>query len=105
MISALLFLGSYAAFAIYAKDDSYRRRSLAFAAGMLVIAGLNASTLHGIQPIWTKGTIDRRDKLAAEVWNPISKSARVSAGIRTTADVGTQFPHAPRECARDSNGH
>jgi hypothetical protein len=35
--------------------------------------GLNALTLHGIQPIWYKGAIDRRDNLLAEVWNPISK--------------------------------
>jgi SAM-dependent methyltransferase len=40
---------------------------------MLIVAGLNASTLHGIQPIWSKGAIDRRTELAAEVWTPISK--------------------------------
>jgi hypothetical protein len=80
VISALLFLGA-AAFAIYAKDDWYRRRSLIFAAGMLVIAVLNASTLHGIQPIWTKGKIDRRDNLAAEVWNPISKVRALRPGF------------------------
>ncbi len=72
VISALLFLSS-AAFATYARDKRYRLRSYAFAIGMLVIASLNASTLHGIQPIWSKGRIDRRDDLAAEVWNPISK--------------------------------
>lgn len=94
VISALLFLGS-AAFAIYAKDDSYRRRSLAFAAGMLVIAGLNASTLHGIQPIWTKGTIDRRDKLAAEVWNPISKVRAFRPGFGPPQMWGPSS-HMPR---------
>jgi len=72
VISALLFLSS-AAFATYARDNRYRLRSYAFAIGMLVIASLNASTLHGIQPIWSKGRIDRRGDLAAEVWNPISK--------------------------------
>lgn len=80
VISALLFLGS-AAFAAYAKNDLYRRRSLALAVAMLVIAGLNASTLHGIQPIWTKGKIDLRDNLAAEVWNPISKVRALRPGF------------------------
>jgi len=80
VISALVFL-AVAAFSTYARtydrtydnDGQYRGRSYACAAVLLIIAGLNASTLHGIQPIWSKGAIDRRDKLAAEIWNPISK--------------------------------
>jgi hypothetical protein len=71
-ISALLFLGA-ACYATYAGDGPRRRKSCFFAVGMLIIAGLNASTLHGIQPIWSKGALDPRSGLAAEVWNPISK--------------------------------
>ncbi len=71
-ISALLFLGA-ACYATYAGDGPRRRKSYVFAIGMLIISGLNASTLHGIQPIWSKGMIDPRNQLAAEVWNPISK--------------------------------
>jgi len=72
VISALLFLGA-ACYAAYAGDRPRLRKSYIFAAGMLIVAGLNAATLHGIQPIWSKGAIDRRNGLAAEVWNPISK--------------------------------
>ena len=71
-ISALLLLGA-ACYAAYAGDGPRRRKSYALAGGMLVVAALNASTLYGIQPIWAKGAIDRRARLAAEVWNPISK--------------------------------
>lgn len=94
VISALLFLGS-AAFAIYAKDDSYRKRSLAFAIAMLVIAGLNTTTLHGIQPIWVKGKIDRRDNLLAEVWNPISKVRAFRPGFGPPQMWGPSV-HMPR---------
>jgi predicted membrane-bound spermidine synthase len=72
VISGLLFLGA-ACFAAYAGDRPFRQRASLWAFGMLVIAGLNASSLHGIQPIWTKERIDLRTDLAAEVWNPISK--------------------------------
>lgn len=72
VISALLFLGA-ACYATYAGDGPLRRKSYAWAVGMLIVAGLNASTIHGIQPIWSKGKIDRRNNLLAEVWNPISK--------------------------------
>lgn len=72
VISALLALAT-AAYALYSKDPQYARRSGVFAVTMAIVAGLNASTLHGIQPIWTKGRIDRRTDLLAEVWNPDSK--------------------------------
>lgn len=72
VISSLLFV-SAAAYATYAGDGRKRGRSYGYAAVMLVVAALNASTLHGIQPIWSKGKIDRRSDLAAEVWNPISR--------------------------------
>jgi SAM-dependent methyltransferase len=72
VISALLFLGA-ACYATYARDPAYRRKAFILGAGMLILAGLNTSSLHGIQPIWTKGAIDRRTGIAAEVWNPISR--------------------------------
>jgi hypothetical protein len=72
VISSLLFL-STAAYATYAGEYRNLRRSYMCAGVMLVVAALNSSTLHGIQPIWSKGAIDRRFDLAAEVWNPISK--------------------------------
>jgi hypothetical protein len=84
VISALLFLGA-ACYATYAGDGPRRRQSYVFAVSMLIVAGLNASTLHGIQPIWSKGKIDRRSGLAAEVWNPISK-------VRASKP-GTHAPH------------
>ena len=72
VISALLFLGA-ACYSSHAGDRSRVRKSYAFALAMLLISGLNASTLHGIQPIWSKGKLDVRNHLLAEVWNPISK--------------------------------
>jgi hypothetical protein len=72
VISALLFV-SAAAYASYAKETHNLKASLYWAVAMLALAGLNASTLYGIQPIWSKGAIDRRMNIEAEVWNPISK--------------------------------
>ncbi len=71
-ISALLF-ASAALYSVYASE--YRRARLAglCAAAMLILAGLNASTLHGIQPIWTKGALDLRMDILTERWNPISR--------------------------------
>ena len=40
---------------------------------MVVLAGLNALTPYGIQPIWSKGQFDDRHGISYEVWNPISK--------------------------------
>src|SRR5215469_2140921 len=71
-VSGLLF-ASAAAYAQFANQTRHRRIALNCAAGMLMLAGLNASTLHGIQPIWSKGAIDRRTGILAEVWNPSSK--------------------------------
>jgi hypothetical protein len=72
-ISAILFL-SAAAYASYENTEPrLRRRAQIFALAMFALAALNASTLHGIQPIWSKGRIDRRANLLAEIWNPISK--------------------------------
>jgi len=78
VISALLFLGAVC-YATYAGDGPLRHKSYVCAIGMLIVAGLNASTLHGIQPIWSKGKIDLRNNLVAEVWNPISKVRALKA--------------------------
>ena len=50
-----------------------RRRPIVAAVTLLVLAAVNSATVHGIQPIWSKGRIDRRDDILAEVWNPISR--------------------------------
>jgi hypothetical protein len=71
-ISFLLFLGA-GAYATYSRDQKGSRRCYIGAVIMLIITALNASTLYGIQPIWSKGQIDPRKDIAAEVWNPISR--------------------------------
>jgi spermidine synthase len=72
VISSFLFLGA-AAYATYSRDRQSCRRCYIGAVAMLIAAALNASTLYGIQPIWSKGRIDPRNDIVAEVWNPISK--------------------------------
>jgi hypothetical protein len=72
VISGILFL-SAAAYGSYAGEGMLSRRSLYGAVAMFLIALANSATLYGIQPIWTKGTIDRRTDILAEKWNPISK--------------------------------
>ncbi|MGH9815523.1 MAG: hypothetical protein ACRD6I_05540, partial [Candidatus Acidiferrales bacterium] len=72
VISALLFV-SAAAYATYAGEALWRKRAWLAAVAMLALAALNSATLYGIQPIWSKGKIDRRTGLLAEIWNPISK--------------------------------
>jgi hypothetical protein len=72
VIAAVLFV-SAAAYGAYAGETVIRRRSLYGAAAMLVFGIANASTLYGIQPIWSKGSIDRRTNILVEKWNPISK--------------------------------
>jgi hypothetical protein len=72
VISAILFLGA-AGYSTYAGDPRQRRKSFAWALGLLIVAGLNASTFHGIQPIWSKGQVDERANLLFDVWNPISE--------------------------------
>ena len=71
-ISALLFI-SAGAFAVYAQRPRLRTNCQIAAASMLIVACLNASTVHGIQPVWSKGAIDTRSHIFAEVWNSISR--------------------------------
>jgi hypothetical protein len=80
VIAAVLFV-SAAAYGAYAEEAVIRRRSLYGATAMLVFGIANASTLHGIQPIWSKGAIDRRDGILAEKWNPISRVRATAAQI------------------------
>jgi hypothetical protein len=94
VISALLFLGA-ACYASDAGDRSRVRKSWIFGLTMLLVAGLNASTLHGIQPIWSKGKLDLRNHLLAEVWNPISK-VRAYRPVTTLAHMWGPSPRAPQ---------
>lgn len=93
-VSALVFLSASLYFR-YAGDSRLFRRSLLAALGLLVITGLNSATLHGIQPIWAKGALDRRENLLAEKWNPISKVRAFGAGVREAAYWGPS-PLAPK---------
>jgi hypothetical protein len=80
VIAAMLFF-SAAAYGVYAGEAVIRRRSLYGAVAMLVCAAANASTLHGIQPIWSKGALDPRTGILAEKWNPISKVRAIQPQI------------------------
>jgi SAM-dependent methyltransferase len=71
-ISAVLFVAS-AVYSTFRDEHRHRSRWIGCALVMLLLTGLNASTLHGIQPIWSKGQIDTRSDIVAEIWNPISK--------------------------------
>jgi len=87
VIAAVLFV-SAAAYGAYAGETVIRRRSLYSAAAMLVLGIANASTLYGIQPIWSKGAIDRRTDILAEKWNPISKVRATQARVEAPAMWG-----------------
>jgi hypothetical protein len=80
IVSAVLFAAA-AAYATHAGDAALRRRSLYGAAAMLVLGIANSCTLYGIQPIWSKGQIDKRIGILAEKWNPISKVRAHTPGI------------------------
>ena len=71
-ISAMVFVAA-GAYAVHAGERRPWKKFLVFAFSLLTIAILNSLTLHGIEPIWSKGVIDRRTDLLAEIWNPISK--------------------------------
>ena len=88
VIAALLFV-SAAAYGTHAEESLLRKRSLYAAVAMVVFAVANASTVHGIQPIWSKGSIDRRTGILAEQWNSISK---VRATLPT---IGMPMMHGP----------
>ena len=89
-ISALVFL-SAASYSRFAEDASLRKRCCLGAAVMVVLAALNASTIHGIQPIWSKGRLDPRTDILYETWNPISR-VRVVAPKWEPRFVGPDRP-------------
>ncbi len=72
VISALVFL-SAAAYSGYALQPRLQKRCYFWSAVLVVLAGLNASTIHGIQPIWSKGKLDPRIDILYETWNPMSR--------------------------------
>jgi len=73
VISALLFASCMAYTTFDGVAVQWRKRAQVLAVLMVVLAALNSLTAHGIQPIWAKGKIDRRNRILAEIWNPISK--------------------------------
>ena len=90
VISALVFL-SASAYAEFAGQPKLRTRCYIGAIVMVVLAGLNASTIHGIQPIWSKGKLDTRTDILYETWNPISR-VRVVPPKMEPRFVGPQNP-------------
>ncbi|HMD83298.1 MAG TPA: hypothetical protein VKO18_01200 [Terriglobia bacterium] len=95
VISALVFL-SASAYAEFAGQPRLRRRCYIGAGALVVLAALNASTIHGIQPIWSKGRLDPRTDILYETWNPISR-VRVVAPKMEARFVGPQAPLVWRE--------
>ena len=97
-ISALLFAAA-AAFRACAGDRRKASRHLVWAGCLAALAIANGATLHGIQPMWSKGHLDPRRDILAEIWNPISK-VRVSQLPATAAymwGAGTKAPQTPVE--------
>ncbi len=95
VISALVFL-SASAYAEFADQPRLQRRCYIWAGVLVVLAILNASTIHGIQPIWSKGRLDPRTDILYETWNPISR-VRVVAPKMELRSIGPQLPLVWRE--------
>ena len=95
VISALVFL-SASAYAEFAGQPRLRSRCYLGAAVLVVLAALNASTIHGIQPIWSKGKLDDRTGILYETWNPISR-VRVVAPKIEQEFTSPQTPPIPSE--------
>lgn len=94
VISGLLFCSA----ALYASDAALEpgsKRLLMLAGIVIAAAALNSLTVHGIQPIWSKGHIDRRAQVLTEVWNPISK-VRVTEPQLTEPKWWGPSPKKPR---------
>ncbi len=91
--SGLLFV---AAAALEAYAGGIRAgRWLLWAFILVMIAGANALTPHGIQPIWSKGHIDPRTDVLAEQWNPISR-VRVTQVPPGSPYMWGASPHMPK---------
>ncbi|MGD0221644.1 MAG: hypothetical protein ABSF71_04850 [Terriglobia bacterium] len=95
VISALVFL-SASAYARFAGERRIERRGYVWAGVLVVLAALNASTIHGIQPIWSKGKLDPRTDILYETWNPISR-VRVVKPKMELRSVGPNVPLVYRE--------
>jgi spermidine synthase len=95
VISALVFL-SASAYAQFAAQPGLQRRGYIGAGVLVLLAALNASTIHGIQPIWSKGKLDPRTDILYETWNPISR-VRVVAPKMEPRFVGPQTPRISSE--------
>jgi len=94
LIGALLSL-STVTFSAHFGEVAYRRGAYLLGLVLVVLAGLNASTLHGIQPIWAKGKVDLRNNIAAELWNPISKVRAYKMEVKEPTMQGPS-PTMPR---------
>ena len=94
MVSALVFVA--AALLGRSAGSAKVRRPLTAAAALAGLALLNSSTLYGIQPIWAKGEIDRRNDILAEAWNSISRvRARLPKLRVATSTLWGPSPVAP----------
>jgi hypothetical protein len=71
-VAALTFV-SAAAWAQYADGAPRTFRFIRYGLVLAVIAGVNSAAPAAFRPIWTKGHFEMRGRLAAEIWNPISR--------------------------------
>lgn len=94
VVAALVFV-SAALFGRAAGAASVRRQLMA-AVVLTVLAVLNASTLYGLQPIWAKGSIDRRENILDERWNSISR-VRAYKPVVAPVILWGPSPVAPKE--------
>ena len=76
-VSALTFV-SAAAWARYEGGGARTFRFIRYGLALAIVAAFNAASPSAFRPLWCKGQFNKRDALAAEVWNPISGSGRFS---------------------------
>ena len=71
-VSALTFV-SAAAWARYEGGGARTFRFIRYGLALAIVAAFNAASPSAFRPLWCKGQFNKRDALAAEVWNPISR--------------------------------
>lgn len=99
-VAAVLFL-SAAAYAVYGGlEGQWLRRAALLGFVALLLGGLNSTTTHGIQPIWSKGKIDRRVNLLLEIWNPLSK-VRATPPRMVMPEMRGPSPKTPPDLKRE----